>query len=230
MLIGGGILILLAAGYWASQIDGGRMVKAALLTDPIGANAALNDKGFFAASDTRLVKRLADSAIVDTAISDPFVRAENFVRSVANQPTVMELRSRAAKEEAPFQVVGDILNISVPSRSDQPPRYIAYVRRQSALSGRLITITSKGRDTYLRLYALGAIGNDSRSDVQLNSEQFREIFGDRPNQILSLALVTPSSDPEALDMTCPKYPGFSITTCDLPAKISADSIPARARR
>lgn len=38
--------------------------------------------------------------------------------------------------------------------------------------------------------------------------------------------MTASSEPDAFDPTCPKYPGFLITTCDLPAYVNVNSIPS----
>lgn len=228
-LAGGVIMLLFAAGYWISQIDGGGMIKTALAADKPGAMAALNAEGFYQTSDARLVDTLAKVAVVDRSINDPFERTEKFVEALAKQPTVTELRTRAEQDRAPFEVAGDILIVSVPTRQDQPPRYTAYVRRQSALAGRLISIRAKGRNTYLRLYAQGAVDAESPADLQLNYEQFREVFGDKPTE-MKRALITPSAEPDVYDPTCPKYPGFSVTACDLNTRIGVDSIPARLRR
>lgn len=226
-LAGGAILLIFAAGFWLSKLDGGKMVRSALTADRTNAVAAINDEGFFKTTDTKLVDNLAKSAVVDRSIQDPFERAERFEASLARQPSVVELRDLASADKAPFEDAGDILLTSVPSRADQPPRYIAFVRRQSNLAGRMISVRSKGRQTYLRLYAQGAVDSDSPVDLQINYEQFRELFGDKPVDIRK-ALVTASSDPDAFDPTCPRYPGFSITSCDLPPRLSQNSIPARA--
>ncbi len=206
------------------------MIGAALAADKNGTIAALNERGFFATSDTRLIDNLAKTAVVDTKITDPFERTQKFVNMIAAQPTVMELRTRAAQDLAPFQVAGDILAVSVPKRADQPPRYIAYVRRQSPLAGRLISVRARGRaDNFLRLYAQPAIDSDSPADVQLNYEQFSEVFGYKPNGAAN-ALITTSAEAETMDSSCPRYEGFAITSCDLPAKIPINSIPSRLPR
>lgn len=229
-LSGGGIMLIFAVFYWISQMDGPKMIGAALAADRNGTIAALNERGFYATSDTRLVDSLAKTAVVDTKIIDPFERAQKFVNMIASQPTVMELRTRAAQDLAPFQVAGDILAVSVPKRADQPPRYIAFVRRQSPLAGRLISIRARGRaDNFLRLYAQPAIDSDSPADVQLNYEQFSEVFGFKPNGSAN-ALITASAETETRDSTCPRYEGFAITSCDLPARIGMNNIPARLPR
>lgn len=226
LLAGGVILLLFAAGYGLAKMNGASMVEAALIVDKASATSALNKKGFFEMTDTKLVDTLARKAVVDRSINDPFERVEKFTLELAGQPTVVALRERARQDLAPFELTGDILNVSVPTRQDQPPRYMVYVRRNSPLAGRVISVRAKGRKEYVRLYGQGAIDSDSPADMQMNYEQFREVFGDKPREIRK-ALATPSSETTVFDPTCPRYEGFSITACDLREKIEVSAIPAR---
>jgi hypothetical protein len=226
LLISGGVILLLfAAGYSVAKLDGASMVRTALALDEGSATSALNGSGFYQISDMRLVDTLANRAVVDRSIDDPFERADKFRVRLARQPIILALRERAQQDKAPFELTGDILDVSVPTRPDQPPRFKVYVRRNSPLAGRIVTIRAKGRDQYLRLHAQGAIDSDGSTDVQLNYEQFTEVFGDKPRD-LRKALTTPSSAQSVFDPTCPKYEGFRITTCDLEAKIELAAIPS----
>ena len=224
LLIGGGVILLLfVLIYSIARFDGGNMIQAALKIDEASASKELNERGYFRSDDTKLVERLASVAGVDRTIEDPFERVKRFSQNLEKQPTIIELRKRAEADHAPFEKTGEILVVSVPKRADQPRRYRAYVRRNSSLSGRMITLRTKGRKEYIRLHALGAIDVDSPADVQLNYEQYIELMGHRPNELKS-ALVTPSAASVTFDPTCPKYENFPVTDCDLPTKRSADEI------
>ena len=225
LLASGGVFFLLfAAGYSLANLDGAAMIKTALTVDEERASRALNDKGFFEISDTQFDDTLASKAVVDRTIDDPFERTDRFLLSLREQPAIQALRERAQEDRAPFEQTGEIMEISVPNRPDQPSRYQVYVRRKSPLAGRAITIRARGRPQYLRLYAYGAIDFDATTDMQLNYEQCKEIFGDKPRES-GRGLVTPSSDSTVFDPTCPKYQGFKITTCDLDSKINVSAIP-----
>ena len=226
ILICSGVFFLLCAVlYFLFQFDGGGSVKAALLLDRESTISALNGEGFYSSTDPGLVQSLAKSAKVDRNITDPFDRVEKFSLQISKEPNVAELRELAAQEKAPFEIAGDILNVSVPTRPDQPPRYIAYVKRKSPLAGRVITLSVKGRMNTLQLVARDYIINASPSDLQLNYEQFKELFGLEPDY--RRALVIPASSQRVYDPTCPRYEGFPVITCDQKSELPIEQIASK---
>jgi hypothetical protein len=224
LLIGGLFFLVFSAVYAFTNINGGTMVQSALLVDKTRAIKALNDANFYETMDKSLVDKLAASAELDRSLDDPFEQVSQFESKLKKLPTVVELRERAVESRAPFEIAGQILKASVPQGTDQPPRYLAFVKHGSGLGGQTLSIRVRGRENNLVLYASPGITSDSPTDILLNYDQYFWLVGHKPLGLEKI-MVTPVKEADIFDPVCPKRPGFSVDTCRLPARVKIGQVP-----
>lgn len=216
LLLASFVLLIFVSIYSIFNVDGGSMVRTALLVDKASAEKALEDNGYFHRTDEGLVASLAAAASMPN-IDDPFERANEFNKIVQSIPSVRDLRQRAYSNLAPFEIAGDIMNVSVPSRSDQPRRFRVWVKRNSPYANQILTISAKGRNEKLRLLADPGIENSSEVDLQVNHEQFLYLIGSKPDAPQKV-IVQRSSSQYVVDPSCPVYRNFPKSHCELEEK------------
>jgi len=230
LLIVAGIIVFLVSLIYMLRPADAQTVRDALRRDRKGIATALVEDGFFEHNDRRLVDALADDGEVKRRLP-LFERVDDFNARLARQPALRGLREASAARLPPFEEVGDLVAIGVPGVRDQPPRYIAFVRRGSPYAGKLVTLRARTQpaDRSLTLYARGAITAESDSDVQLNQAQYLWLAGDKlTDKVGQFAMIGADTD-QARDPSCPTGIGFRVESCALPDRVTAEEIPGRSR-
>lgn len=224
LLISSLILLCFATIYSIANANGSSMVIAALTVDRSSAIDALKEEDFFHKKDVDLVGELAGDVTMPK-IDDPIQRVSEFSKKLAAQPAVVDLRARASRNAPPFEVVGEVLKATVPSRANQPRRFRVYVNNNSPYKGKVIFVSAKDSATTLSLFAEPNLGSASTTDLHLNHEQFFELFGVASDNKGMATIVMESSISQVVDPTCPIFRNFPATDCELADQLPYQEIP-----
>ncbi len=225
LLLSGGMLFLaFSAIYMSLKVNGNVMIRTALGVDRDRTVAQLNKLGFYQIDQTSFVDVIATRAAIDHSVGDPVDQVRAFEDRLKSMPSIVDLRERAEQEKAPFEKPGSLLRTSVPEGSDQPPRYLAYVKHGSFLANRTISLRVKGRDQNIILYASPGITSDDPIDMHINYAQFSYLIGHRPNGKEAI-LATPVNVDAVYDPSCPSREGFSIEACRMKPRIAVVELP-----
>ena len=140
------------------------------------------DYGFYHYTDPDLAEKLSAKFDLDpkrSINSTPEEDAEEFERLLEENKLIAKLRELSRDQKSPFQIIGQKVRVSVPARRDQPPHNIAYVARDGRYQDKIIKIINPTNpDLYAVLHAVPSFDSYVAStDIQLNEEQARAIFG-----------------------------------------------------
>lgn len=247
LVLTGILMLLLAAGWFAySFFDKTReeQIRAALKSKPDVYNELLAEGGYYTTKDLRLVNSLASVTGLDTSdLQKAVEQAQALDRCDTSQKapcnvTLVALRKRARRREAPFNDIGIFANVGKPA-INPPRRFYVNVTEFFPFKHVAVEIRSLEGGRFLRLMPrVAVVGNADGGLIHLNEEQIGYLFGNKNlfggingQASKSKAIVQPviQDNPSLVDPGCSDFWKGNDSLCAIKGEtISLDSLLDRA--
>ena len=116
--------------------------------------------------------------------------------AIAENPLIADLRGRAHGLQPPFQYLGKVISVGVPS-GNRPRSNVAYVAFGGEFDGRVVEIWNPVNDKRVSVFAQGAFEptESVTIDFQMNRRQAVDLFDRVEETADAVAVILPPSTP-----------------------------------
>ncbi|MBI1762667.1 MAG: hypothetical protein HYR56_14630 [Acidobacteria bacterium] len=135
------------------------------------------NQGLYPFTDTALVEKFSEMLPDRPPASQQETlqqRTERLQKAIEKVPSVRELRRKSKDREAPFQPVGEIIQVKYQKSGTKGRAFVPY---GSYLVGRVIELYDQAEEKLLTLRCEEGISGADGTKVLLNPNQFKYLFG-----------------------------------------------------